>query len=285
MKNIKRTLIAPVVVLLALAYTQPAFAPPPATEQPGGYPPTTPSDKTTKPLPGQERTLQEGKPEKEVLPPVAVDLTLPVKHEFSTIPGITEDVTDLILNLKPVVIRIRSVAINILKEKPKFESRRSQVLDLVRKAGNIKELQAVLTPVFAFEDWWRLYQGWRLLMARLTQPWRFRGATGSHPAPSTPQPGQNEFGFSNEEAARQEIARLSDAAAQKKWKAEEATKRADQSRNPGDILRAMEAELEAYEAERKAGEAERAEQMRVQSKATTAPKPIWDRINFTAKPF
>ena len=191
MKNIKRSLIAPVVVFLVVVYTQPAFAPPPGTgtSTPGTYPTPTLKPGETAPLPsGQERIS----PTKEEAPTVTIDPTaVPVitgAHEFSTIPGITEDVTDIILNVKSVVIRI-------VEEKPKFENQRGQVSDQVRRAQSIEGLWTVLNPVFGMEDWWQLYRGLRRLLG--PEYWtrlRMRSYGASHPAPSSPKPELNVFG-------------------------------------------------------------------------------------------
>ena len=62
MKGIKKILVAPVVVVLVLAYTQPAFATPPVTgtSPPGTYPTTPTPDKTTDPRVERDRNLPGG---------------------------------------------------------------------------------------------------------------------------------------------------------------------------------------------------------------------------------
>ncbi len=264
MKGIKKFLTTLAAILMVVALSPPAFAdpkgPPPAT----GIPPATPG-KTTGPPLQPERTS----PAEKLAPPVpGAPTDVPVPHEFSTIPGITEDVTDIILNLRPVVI-------NFVNQTRKFDNQRGQVLDKVQNARDVEQLWSVLNAFFSREDWWQLYQAWIAWTTRV--PTRDLGR--SHPAPPTPPPGQqNEFGLSDEEAA-QLVASRREYEADKKKAAEEARTRANLYRRPEDILRAMQADQAAFEAERKLRETEYAFQKRYQQSEPSMSR--WSFIKLT----
>ena len=64
-----------------------------------------------------------------------------VDHEFSTIPGVVEDVVDVILNLKQVRLKALDVSEETEEEKGRVGQRRQTYQEVSQRQGEVKESQ------------------------------------------------------------------------------------------------------------------------------------------------